>query len=308
MQATSLPSQPRATAFRTRARSLLRLGLAFAGTVGLVLVGANPLEELGADAIVVAPNRGRPAPASALPGETLVAVGPPTATLSLEIVDAPSPRGTVFVLHGIRDSKDSMRGWARLLASAGLRAVLVDSRGHGRSSGDSLTYGVQESRDLASALDALAARGEVTGKVGVLGVSYGAATALEWAGRDARVRAVLAVAPFASLRAVVPGYTPVRLPAAFVSRAIELAGERGGFDPDEASPLDAIGRTDADVLLVHGDADAKIPVAQSRSIFARRPDHTELVVVPGAGHDDVLGSPAADLARRAPAWLGEHLR
>jgi pimeloyl-ACP methyl ester carboxylesterase len=297
----------KASTLGTRARGVWRLTGALAGTALAVVVAAKPLEEVGATAIVTAPNAGRPAPTVPLPGERLVAVGPPAATLSIEIVDAPSPRGTVFVLHGIRDSKQSMRPWAKLLAESGYRAVLVDSRGHGRSSGDALTYGVQESADLTTVVDRLEREGEIAGAIGVLGVSYGAATAIEWAARDARVKAVVAVAPFASLRDVVPGYLPIRLPMAFVDKAVAIAGARGGFDPDRASPLVANAITRAAVLLVHGADDRKIPVAHSRRIAEAGADHTSLVVVEGAGHDDVLGSPGANIAARAPAWFDEHL-
>ncbi len=290
-------------------RNVVRFGTSLVGaSVLAVAFASQPLEEIGAAAITDAPNRGRPPESAARPGETLIDVGPPAARISIEILDSPAPRGTVFLLHGIRDSKESMRAWGRHLAEHGYRAVLVDSRGHGRSSGDALTYGVQESRDLSRVVDALEAQGRIAGRVGVLGASYGAATAIEWAGRDARVAAVIAVSPFASLRDVVPGYTPFPLPPYFVKRAIDRAGERGGFDPDRASPLEAIATSRAPVLLVHGAGDAKIPVAHARRIAAAAPDRVTLVVVDGAGHDDVMDSRGADLARRAPAWFDEHLR
>src|SRR5262249_9230684 len=142
---------------------------------------------------IYAPNAGHPPdPAADPPPPPLaplearairVEVGPPRASLSLLIVDRPAPssRATVLVLHGIRDRKESMLGWGRGLAEIGYRAVLVDGRGHGRSSGDFLTYGVVEARDLSRVLDALEARGLVAGRVGAMGVSYGAATAVEWA-------------------------------------------------------------------------------------------------------------------------------
>ena len=221
---------------------MLKFGVVLAGGLLVSAVALRPVEDVCASAIVTAPNAGKPGPSSTQPGELRVDVGGPSrpsrtaATLSVEIAGPASPRGTVFVLHGIRDSKASMRGWGEMLARAGYRAVLVDSRGHGRSTGDWLTYGVNESRDLAQVLDLLASRGQVAGEVGVMGISYGAATAIQWAGLDARVKAVIAVAPFASLRDVVPGYSPVPLPDAFLRRAIDLAGLRGGFDPDAASP------------------------------------------------------------------------
>jgi len=207
----------------------------------------------------------------------------------------------VLVLHGIRDSRASMLGWASLLGGAGFRAVLVDLRGHGRSTGATLSYGVFDARDLTRVLDDLEARGLRVGHVGALGVSYGAATAIEWAGADPRVERVVAIAPFASLAEVVPGYAPVSLPELFVRRSIALAGTMGGYDPALASPRDAITHTRAPVLLFHGVQDDRIPYWHSREIAAAAPDHAEVVLVDGANHDTVGEDP--DLRRRAVSWL-----
>ena len=264
----------------------------------------EPLRQWGADSIVRAPNRGELAPTRG-DGELVVAVGPPAATLSLEIVDAKgAPRGTVFLLHGIRADKSQVRGWARMLADAGFRAVLVDLRGHGRSTGDWLSYGVVESRDLAQVLDALDERGLSVGRVGVMGLSYGAATAIEWAGMDSRIAAVVAVAPFASLRAVAPGYAPL-FPASFVESAIDVAGYEGGFDPDEASPDRAIRRTSAPVLVIHGEDDGSIPPWHSKQICAAGGDHAELLLVPGEGHRSITD--AAVVRGRSAEWFARHL-
>src|SRR5215831_9206830 len=126
-------------------------------------LGWRPAREAGVTAMVVAPNHGISAFEPA-PDEIRVDVGPPAASLSLQIVEPRSAAGTVFVLHGIRAAKQWMRGWGTMLADAGYRAVLVDLRGHGRSTGDFMSYGVVEARDLSQALDALERRGLVTGK------------------------------------------------------------------------------------------------------------------------------------------------
>src|SRR5262249_41744122 len=150
-------------------------------------------------------------------------------------------------------------------------------------------------------------RGLVTGKVGAMGTSYGAATAIEWAAIDARVAAVVAVAPFESLRAVVPGDTPLPLPPSFVDGCIDEAGGRAGFDPDLASPLAAIAKTRAPVLLLHGRSDERIPFAQSEHLLAAATDHAELVLVPGASHESIMNDATGDIRTRAPRWFHDHL-
>jgi len=256
-------------------------------------------------ALVWAPNHGRTI--VPVPGELRIDVGPPAASLAVALIEPHlSVRGTVFVLHGIRDSKESVRAWGERLASAGYRAVLVDLRGHGRSSGTFLSYGVVESRDLAQVLDAIDSRGLRTGSVGVMGLSYGAATAIEWAAIDSRVEAVVAVAPFASLRSVVPGYVPIQLPSFFINRCIDVAAKVAGFDPDRASPAEVIRNTRAPLLLIHGQSDDRIPFWHSKLIAAAAVGPVELVVVPSADHGSIAADASGVVSERATEWFDRH--
>ena len=240
-----------------------------------------------------------------------VPVGPPAAELSVWTLDPSPPQArapTVLVLHGIRDRKRSMLGWGRRLAAAGFRAVLVDLRGQGSSSGRFLTYGVVERRDLVQLLDRLLARGLVAPPIGVFGASYGAATAIELAGVDPRIEAVVAVAPFADLRSVVPDYLRFYLPglwrlvpAARIQRAIDEAGRQAAFDPDQASPRLLVQRTRARVLILHGSDDRNIPLRHTELIQAAAPDRVERRIVPGKDHNSLMGDP--EVAAQALPWL-----
>src|SRR5262249_43552973 len=124
-------------------------------------------------------------------------VSPADAVLSSWIIEPSQgePNGTILVLHGIRDSKASQLGLGKRLAALGYRAVLVDSRGHGTSTGDWLTYGVVESRDIVQLIDALQSDGTLRAPVAIIGMSYGGATGIMASAIDARIRAVVAVAP-----------------------------------------------------------------------------------------------------------------
>src|SRR5690348_6627896 len=104
-------------------------------------------------------------------------------------------RGTIVLLHGYATQKETMIPWALLLAKAGYRVMLVDLRGHGGSTGNTFSGGKYESADLQQLLDYLISQRGCNGKVGVLGISFGADLGLLWAARDPRVRTVVAIAP-----------------------------------------------------------------------------------------------------------------
>jgi pimeloyl-ACP methyl ester carboxylesterase len=244
-------------------------------------------------------------------GQRRIAVGPPPASLSVWWLDpAGPPRGTVFLLHGIQDQKRSMLGFARRFTDHGYRSVLVDLRCHGRSSGRWLSFGVFESADLAQVLDALEHEGLVTGDVGAFGVSYGGATAIQWAGRDPRVRAVVTVAAFTSMRAIVPRYIRLYLPGlgllipdARIRRCVDRSGAIAGFDPGRASPLEAIARSRAQFLLFHGGNDWKIPPAHAETLHRAALDHASLILIPGESHDSIVADRTGRILRESAAWF-----
>lgn len=220
------------------------------------------------------------------------------------------PRATVLILHGIHDSKASQLPTARRLAARGYRSIAVDLRGHGESTGRFLTYGVEDAPDLSALIDQLETEHLVAGPLGVLGTSYGAATAIQLGGRDARVRTVVAISPFASLREVVPEYAQLMLgpiasmlPDAYVASVIDEAGRRARFDPDAACPRCVASSINGPLFLIHGREDRRIPWSHSQRIRDAA-GRVELWVVEGAGHG-VAG--AAGVSEAVDAWLDTHL-
>ena len=249
-----------------------------------------------------------------------VDVGPPPASLHLFVIEPPPSarpaRATVLVLHGINDRKQTMVGLGRQFAGHGYRAVLVDLRAHGLSSGQWLSFGAVESRDLSQVIDALGSAGLAHGPVGVFGPSFGGGVAIQLAGRDERVKAVVSVCGFTSMRDVTPRvvrmYAPVvgrLLLTSSLQRAVTQAGQIGGFDPDEASPLRAIRQTKAQVLLIHGKNDVKIPPTHSVRLHEAARDHSRLVLLDGHDHDSILaGDSAGVVLRESVEWFDQWLK
>lgn len=301
--------------------------------IGANLAQARDLTSALAVAIVSAPNaRIRIDPAEDPGSEELaklgvseqvrIDVGPPAATLLVWIVRpsaaavSPARGGAIFFLHGICSSRREHLRHARHFAAQGYTAVLPDFRGQGRSTGQWLTYGWQEARDLQRLLDILLERRLISRPIGVFGASYGAATANLLASLDPRVSAVVSVASYTAMGDVVPHYIEEFAPflKALVSDgqiqdAVGVAGRMAGFDPAAASPLEAVRRHTVPTLFLHGEKDINIPYRNAEQLAAAARGPCRLVAVPGAAHhcggSEFVRAQAAEWFAH---WLGEDVR
>jgi pimeloyl-ACP methyl ester carboxylesterase len=223
-----------------------------------------------------------------------------------------SPKATILLLHGIRMDKSSLVPVGLALSDAGYRAVLVDLRGHGESAGRYLTYGAAESHDLSTLLDGLGERRN--GTVGAYGFSYGAAVTIELSARDPRIGAIVAVAPFSSLRGVTLDYERKYLPSAlqivpdaWFQSAVDVAGERAEFDPDRAVPSERVRESSAHLLLVHGTADTQVPPRHSLAIAQAAGELAERLEIPHATHADMPADATGAIRRATVAWFDRWL-
>jgi pimeloyl-ACP methyl ester carboxylesterase len=202
-------------------------------------------------------------------------------------------KGTIVLLHGFLTSKEMMLHWAVFFAQQGYRAVLVDLRGHGASSGEWITYGTVEAADLVQVMDDLDRRGLAPGGVRVLGVSYGAVMGMHWAARDPRVKTVVALQPFSEPRRAVVEFArgfpdarklTARLSDATFAVALERAAELADVRWDELNVVEAVKRLRIPVRLYHGGRDTWIPPGHSEALAAAAPVGSELVVFPEDDH------------------------
>jgi pimeloyl-ACP methyl ester carboxylesterase len=207
-------------------------------------------------------------------------------------------RGLLVYLHGIGDNRTSGIGVAARFNALGFDVLTYDSRAHGESGGAACTYGFYEKKDLSRMLDQLGG-----GPVAALGVSLGAAVALQAAAEDPRIALVVAVSPFSDLRAVAADRAPFFASRGNIAEAFRLAEAEAAFRADDVSPAAAAARIRAPVLLIHGAVDRDTPPAHSQRIYGALAGPKKLLLVPNAGHNDTL---TGDAWRAIDAWTAEH--
>ncbi len=165
-----------------------------------------------------------------------------------------------------------------------------------RIEGDACTYGYYEKKDLARVLDQLGVQHAIA-----VGVSLGAAVALQAAADDPRIRAVVSVATFSSLERIARARVGRIASEGQIRQAFAIVERDGRFKVAEVSPVAAAARIRVPVLVMYGSADSETPTVHSREVHAALAGPKNLEEVAGAGHDDAL----VKGWDRADAWIAE---
>ena len=212
-------------------------------------------------------------------------------------VHAAQPNGSwVLVFHGVADNRAGVIEQARMLLGGGYSVVMMDSRAHGASGGAMATYGWLERKDTVAVVDALVAA-EHPAHVFALGESMGAGVALQSAGYDSRIEAVVAEASFANLQEAAYDYAGLRefpwlgktlmAPGAWL---LVYRGEKAaGFPAAEVSPERAVAERVFSVFLICDENDHALPCRHSEMIYKAARGPKELWRVPGAIHTSAIG-------------------
>lgn len=228
-------------------------------------------------------------------------------------VRARSPNGDwILLFHGVSDNRTGVLGHAELLLRHGYSVVMMDSRAHGESGGNMATYGWKERYDTVTITNALYSAENVH-HLGALGVSMGAAIALQSAALEPRIGAVIAEDPFANLREVSYDYgglhfspflgkTLFRPATIFAISGLEKAG---GFPPDDASPEEAVAARSFPILLICGTRDHTIPCRHAEEIYQKATGPKELWIVKGAEHASALGRAPSEYENRVINFLAK---
>lgn len=228
-------------------------------------------------------------------------------------VRPPSPNGDwVLLFHGVSDDRTGVLGAAEILLRHGYSVVMMDSRAHGESGGAMATYGWKERYDTIVITDALYATEKVP-RLYALGVSMGAAIALQSAAVEPRIEGVIAEDPLANLREISYDYTGLHwspLLGKTLFRPAATAGmaalaKAGGFDPDDVSPEKAVAARAFPVLLICGTKDHTIPCRHAERIYRAARGPKQLWIVQGAGHASALGRDPTGYEQHVMRFLSE---
>jgi len=211
----------------------------------------------------------------------------------------------LVLLHGWGRNKNSLLSYGLAFAQQGYRVIIPDLRGHGNSTGDWVSFGAEEGRDISALMDELNIN-----KYDVVGFSLGASAGLHIASFDERVNQLVVVAPMHSLAQTIPKFarqSPGWLGAIVVNRqenALALVNDLSGFDyektSDSITPAKLITNP---VLFVYGSIDKMSDFQLNQMLHKQGAKGNTLHRLEGLRHTHVLLHQSA-LMPVINRWLG----
>lgn len=232
---------------------------------------------------------------------------------------APDPREAILLLHGYTGSvaPDLVEYAPFLRRTAGVFGI--DFRGHGASDDGPTTFGLREVEDIAGALAWLGERG--IARVAMFGVSMGGISAIAAAvvlGDGAltaadhelfapaapasaprpRIVGIVGDSVAPELRIVVESRITGPVRRVVAGRLLAGAARRLGADPRATEPIRIVRLIEGlPLMLIHGEADRTVPIADGRRLAAAAGSGIEHWTVPDADH--CLGHATAAAAYEA---------
>lgn len=177
----------------------------------------------------------------------------------------------VLLLHGYASTRIGTLQYAPLFWDKGCDLLAYDARGHGNSSDALHTYGYYEKEDGLAATQWLMTRTGLAEKdIGLAGVSYGAATALQMLPQLPDVAFVLADSPYQDMEAIVEHQGVAQFGSwvtGFLPGGFAIAELRADFEKEAVSPKNAVIGADTPIFLVHALDDKFTPPSHSEAIF-----------------------------------------
>ncbi|MBN2852874.1 MAG: alpha/beta hydrolase [Clostridia bacterium] len=182
----------------------------------------------------------------------------------------------VIILHGVTTNKEFVRKFAYLYHTLGYSVIAADSRYHGHSGGNNITYGYYEKYDLQKIIDFIKKERGSDTIIGLHGESMGASILLSYASMvDDNCDFYIADCPYASLYDQVLNTlkttlkTPVMINKFILNFTNFISKSFFGFDIRSIEIKDYISRVNHPILFLNAKNDDYIPTSMSALLFEK---------------------------------------
>ena len=196
-----------------------------------------------------------------------------------------------IMMHGYQGNIErDLSGGIFRAHNIGHSVLVFDHRGSGKSDGNMLTFGINESQDCRRWIDFVLKEINKDAEIILSGVSMGAATAMITAGFEDlpdNVVGIVADCGYTSAKDIIKKVMKdMKLPPDLLYPFVKLGARiYGRFDLDKYSPLEQVKKAKMPIIFVHGDADNFVPMEMSEINYkACASSKKKLLIIKGAAH------------------------
>jgi len=197
---------------------------------------------------------------------------------------------TLILIHGWGRNLSRMLPYIRNFHPLGYNLLAFDARSHGSSTPVKTPTVWTFTQDICAAVNFIEESRLVSSQeIGLVGLSIGGGAVINAASLVTHILSVITVGAFSHPVEVMKlGFQEKHIPyIPFGWLLFKYMRVRFGLDFIKIAPVNNIHSTHADILLVHGDEDPTVPLAQGKALLeAGNPETTHLWAVPGKGHSD----------------------
>lgn len=223
-------------------------------------------------------------------------------------------RRTILMCHGWGDNKGELLKQTYFLnENGGFNLLYFDFRSHGESEGEITTIGGLETIDFDAAAGWLrAAKPEFAEKVGVFGLSMGAAVTVASLPKHPTLRCAVVESPFSDYRTVIKrwGWNHMKVPyyplialTLFILRSRVKDPEIDRFNPVEAAPKIA----PRPLFVIGGENDRLMTPEDVKKVFGAAKEPKQLWMVPDAWHAKCREAAGMEYDTRVTGFFSRNL-
>lgn len=199
----------------------------------------------------------------------------------------------VIFSHGVTESKMSSMKYANLFLDRGFNVILYDQRRHGKTGGNTTSYGYFEKFDLKAVVDWVYEHEGNDITVGIHGESMGAATTLLYAGElDNRADFYVVDCPFSDLEELLSYQlkceTKILPTKLFLPLGDLFIKIRAKYSFKDVSPISVVDQIPQPILFIHSEKDDYILPYMTKDLYKQKKGPKMLFMAKNGAHAQSL--------------------
>ncbi|WP_295628225.1 alpha/beta hydrolase [uncultured Nitrosomonas sp.] len=224
------------------------------------------------------------------------------------LVYGKSGNGVVLLVHSMRSNRLEMLSRARFLKDQGFTVLFIDLQAHGETTGDNITFGLRESKNVEVAVTFLR-KAFPAERIGAIGTSLGAA-AIVLAKQDLGLNAVILESLHPTIEEAVENRLKLHF-GEFGVLLLPLMLWQLSFyldtSMDALSPIAQINNLNSPVLFISGTNDMHTTQSETERLFEAARIPKDLWIVTGARHFNMHTYAGREYELRVIAFLSKYL-